>query len=539
MKGQFRHSMAWLHTWCGLTCGWLLCAIFLTGTLSVFRDPITRWMEAQPVAAVEAPGSADAGSTAALHAERYLREHASGARFWRIQLPEHPGEATRLVWRLASGTRQVALDPVTGAVLPQDQVRNTEGGRHFMWFHYMLHLPVLGFWLVGWLTLGMLVALVSGVVVHRRIFLDFFTFRPGTGPRAWLDAHNATAVITLPFQLMIAYTGLAIFYNSYMPGPMQAVYGSDSTAYNRFQPELAAGDTTSGNRPALNEQPIFPPELSALMLKAKILTGQPAHMLLIDKPDSPDMTLRVIGRADDAQPSATLFNPQTSVLFNGVTGETMQVQGPTPETRSSGEQIYGVFKSLHVVGFGGWGMKWLYFAFGLLGMAMMATGTLLFSLKRRIKSQREFDDATRGMYRCIEAFNVTCVAGIAVACIAYLHANRLLPIEMPDRALWEIRSFLLIWLTTLIHALCRPVANAWTEQMLFAALLCFCLPLVNFCTTGQHLGLYMAVGDWQRASVEGVALAFGAVLVIALLKLRARQADKKRSSREQPVSHLP
>ena len=41
MKAGFRQSMSWLHTWCGLTCGWLLCAIFLTGTLSVFREPIT------------------------------------------------------------------------------------------------------------------------------------------------------------------------------------------------------------------------------------------------------------------------------------------------------------------------------------------------------------------------------------------------------------------------------------------------------------------------------------------------------------------
>ena len=49
MKPGFRQSMSWLHTWCGLSCGWLLCAIFLTGTLGVFREPITRWMEAVPV----------------------------------------------------------------------------------------------------------------------------------------------------------------------------------------------------------------------------------------------------------------------------------------------------------------------------------------------------------------------------------------------------------------------------------------------------------------------------------------------------------
>ena len=34
MKEGFRQAMAWLHTWAGLTFGWLLFAIFLTGTLA-------------------------------------------------------------------------------------------------------------------------------------------------------------------------------------------------------------------------------------------------------------------------------------------------------------------------------------------------------------------------------------------------------------------------------------------------------------------------------------------------------------------------
>ena len=49
MKEGFRQTMAWVHTWIGLVCGWLLCAIFLTGSISVFRDAITQWMTARPV----------------------------------------------------------------------------------------------------------------------------------------------------------------------------------------------------------------------------------------------------------------------------------------------------------------------------------------------------------------------------------------------------------------------------------------------------------------------------------------------------------
>ena len=32
-----RQSMSWLHTWASLILGWLLYAIFLTGTLSFFK----------------------------------------------------------------------------------------------------------------------------------------------------------------------------------------------------------------------------------------------------------------------------------------------------------------------------------------------------------------------------------------------------------------------------------------------------------------------------------------------------------------------
>ena len=514
--------MAWLHTWCGLVCGWLLCAIFLTGSLSVFREPITRWLEAQPLAVVAAPEFTGDGQRAADQAAQYLQEHAGGARFWRVQLPQQAGEAVRLVWRDGAVTRQISISPDSGLPLEHGLARKTEGGRHFMSFHYMLHVPVLGFWLVGWLTIGLLVALISGVIIHRRIFVDFFTFRPGTKPRAWLDAHNVTAVMTLPFMLMIAYTGLAIFYTSYMPWPLQAVYGSDPKAYSRFQADLASTPPPL-LAPAAPVDATSTPRWSQLLVQAQALTGQPAHMLLILSPGKPAMTLQVIGRSDAAYPSPTLFTPQASVLFEAATGRVLQLQQPKPDTLSAGDQGYGVIKSLHFADFGGWGMKWLYFISGLLGMSMMATGTLLFSLKRRIKSQREFGAATVLMYRCIEALNVSCIAGIGIACSAYFYANRLLPIELHERATWEIRSFLLVWLASLIHALCRPSGRAWIEQLSAAALLCVFLPLLNRLTTGQDISRYLAVGDWQRASVEGVSVALGLLLAGVMLKLHRRQ----------------
>lgn len=39
-----RQTMSDLHIWAGLLTGWFLYAMFLTGTVSYFRDEISQWM---------------------------------------------------------------------------------------------------------------------------------------------------------------------------------------------------------------------------------------------------------------------------------------------------------------------------------------------------------------------------------------------------------------------------------------------------------------------------------------------------------------
>lgn len=508
--------MSWLHTWCGLTCGWLLCAIFLTGTLSVFREPITRWMEAGPPASSASDAAADAKQWLP-RATQELSSRAAAASAWDIALPARPGWPVQLSWRTDDGARhEVWLDSRTGAVQPPPQLRETEGGRHFMSFHYTLHGGLPGYWLVGWISMCMLVALVSGVVVHKRIFKDFFTFRPGKGLRSWLDAHNATAVLTLPFLFMIGYTGLAFFYTSYMPWPLHTVYGGDAGAYRRYQAQLAPALPAPGFAgPGLGGVP----DLYPLLSRARELTGQDAARITIDRPGDARSMVLVSGRKPLASAAPQLLTDASRVAFDAASAAVLQVV-PAQHDGFEARQVHETIEALHKADFGGWTIKWLYFFSGLMGTAMIAIGTLLFSIKRRRKSEHEFGRATAGVYRCVEALNVAALAGIALASIAFFYGNRLIPASWPERSVWEIRFFFAVWAASLAHALWRPPRCAWIEQLAAAALLCLGLPLLNGATTHRHVWTYMESGEGLLAAVELMVFAFGLVLAYAACALR-------------------
>ncbi|HEL2977280.1 TPA: PepSY domain-containing protein [Stenotrophomonas maltophilia] len=516
MKAGFRQSMSWLHTWCGLTCGWLLCAIFLTGTLSVFREPITRWMEAGPVPA--SSPAVEAGVQAA-RAQQWLAAHAADARAWQIRWAAQRGWPLELSWEGRDGTwHERWVDAVTGRAHPPPRLRETEGGRHFMSFHYTLHGGMAGYWLVGWITACMLLALVSGVVVHKRIFKDFFTFRPGKGQRSWLDAHNLSAVLTLPFLFMIGYTGLAFFYSSYLPWPVHAAYGDADDAYARYEAELAP---TQPPPPAILVSTARLPDLPQLLARAQATGGQPPALMVVQSPGTVHSVVEVIGRKPEDGADRHLLTEASRVTFDAASGALLQQHGAHPHGVGA-VQVHETIEALHKADFGGWPVKWLYFISGLLGTAMIAIGTLLFSVKRRKRSEHEFGAATAGIYRWVEAFNVASLAGIALASIAYFHVNRLLPLAMSDRSGWEIRIFLLAWGFTVLHALWRPPRRAWIEQLWLAAALCLALPLVNLASTGQHLVMYLQRGAWQQAGVELTALAFGLLLARMAMMLQRR-----------------
>ncbi|MDN5941032.1 MAG: PepSY domain-containing protein [Nitrospira sp.] len=487
MKDSFTQSMDWLHTWGGLIFGWLLFAIFLTGTLTVFDKEITYWMQPE----LHYIRSTDSNIDAAVD---QLARLGPDAKEWWIEFPHARSPKVTISWQGPDEDEfeQRYLDPGSGEIV---QVRESMGGDFFYQFHYQLHLDRPGVWIVGAAAMVMLVALVSGIVIHRRFFKDFFTFRPrASSHRAWLDIHNVTSVLVLPFHFMITFTGLVIFWTIYMPAGLQLFYHGES---ERVQKEMEQRIER-----ARSNSPSALISLRELEQRARAQwNGGVTEWIEVQHPGDRNVTVLISRRADDR-----LALVSDRVTFDGTTGEILQIwQGEKPAFLT-----YSVLIGLHYILFDQTVIRWLYFGMGLAASAMIATGLVLWTVKRRERaSQRELSAG----YRLVEALNVSAVAGLLVAVASFFWVNRLLPMEIPDRALWEMRSFFLAWGLCAIHGvLRRDHRSAWKEQLMLSAILFGFLPLLNLVTSQSHVLVTLPHGNWRLAGVDLTGFAVGAVL---------------------------
>ena len=540
MKEGFRQAMAWLHTWSGLVLGWVLFAMFLTGTLAYFRPEITLWM--QPEVQRSAVSSEDAATTALT----FLAQRAPDAVRWQISLPDERDPLLKLFWhkptpegeaprgrrgtgRRGTGRRgnfgNAVLDPATGAEL---KARETRGGDFFYRFHFELQLNYpWGRWLASIAAMAMLIAIVSGIIPHKKFFKDFFTFRPQKGgQRASLDAHNITGVLALPFNLMITYSGLVIFMHMVMPVAIVAAYDSPQQFFDELFPsraELAAAGVAAPLAPIA---PIAP----MLRQAGEQFDGAGSGRLVVDRPLDANARVTIYPNSDRR---VTYYRGE-GLTFDGVSGELRSTPGPESAAAIATGLMYG----LHMGHFAGAPLRWLYFLCSLAGTAMVATGLLLWAVKRR-RQHAALERPHFGL-RLVDSLNLATIAGICVATAVFFWANRLLPAELAGRSGWEVRAFFSAWGLALLHALLRPSRRGWMEQLVVAAALFCALPLLNAFTTDVHLGASLPAGDWVRAGFDLTAFVTGLLLAWCAWKAgRPRQPlprREKQARRAAPAS---
>jgi hypothetical protein len=188
------------------------------------------------------------------------------------------------------------------------------------------------------------------------------------------------------------------------------------------------------------------------------------------------------------------------IYFDAATGAVLKRFEATP-VMTAQRFISGI----HFVQFEHWPLRWLYFAGGLTGCVLIATGFLFWLEGRRARhAQRKLAGV-----RVVEGLTIGSVTGIVIATLAFFAANRLLPADAAlggaNRAALEMWVFYLTWLVTFAHAWLRP-AGAWRAQALAIAALAVACVLLDAATTGGRM-LHPAAAGMDALLLALAALA--------------------------------
>jgi uncharacterized iron-regulated membrane protein len=226
MEKSFTQRMTWLHTGFGLVLGWLAFALFLTGTLSVF------WLEIQHWAQPELHGAKMLSTQETVqYSLDYLRNVAPDSKRWSVYMPDverHP--LLVLHWLDENDAQQFARLVPDGS--GREVTTVTNGGRFFVDFHWTFNRVMRDlqgrqfqwtYMLSGFVGMAFLIGTITGLVIHKKIFRHFFTFRRDAkaAQTRWLDAHNVLGVLAWPFLFMIVLSGLVFYCYLYVPTGMQ------------------------------------------------------------------------------------------------------------------------------------------------------------------------------------------------------------------------------------------------------------------------------------------------------------------------------
>jgi uncharacterized iron-regulated membrane protein len=456
MKPDFRRTMIWLHTYSGLLFGWVIFAIWVTGTLSYYNDEITQWMK--PELGSQPPTQQIINASL-----QELTLRAPNAKQWRIILPNERSNKLNIMWS-DSLERRASRHSVTlnSDTLTPIELRETQGGNFFRVFHYTLHLRGYGGrYFAGIAAMFMLVAMFSGIFTHRRFFRDFFTLRFKKTLKAMADLHAIAGVITIPFCFILSFSALAIYISLYVPWSMDHHFENGrsdidkhiSTGLSKVTPaNLLAIPINNFDHIEKTVQTIWP--------EKGAISGI-SYQYPFDKNGRIVVT---------RQHQFSLSNKNEQLAFNPHSGKIIEAVEPERVARMVRRILYG----LHEAHFASPILRALLFFMGLASTFLIASGLIIWLNKRLEKVKQRHVGHT-----LVERLNISAIMGLIIAIAGYFYANRLVPIDTVERSAFEINIFLITWLAVTCYAVTRPIKRAWQELLLVAGAGYLLLPLLD------------------------------------------------------------
>ena len=500
-KDQTKLMVA-IHGWAGIVLGLLLYAVVFTGMAAVFAEEIGIWSagHVESRSAFERPIDGAVRRLAAQTPAKYyegvdlfeIGDHNLGAFFHRHETDPDGTFVSRGVYYQLNRKGEVAKkqfgtgEEVFGA-------NNDDALSHFLVdTHVRLHVPnPWGLLLTGIVGLVMLVAAISGLLIHRHLIKDIFTLRRNAHPvLVDRDRHSVAGSWSLPFAFILAFTGsfFSFFGTIGVPIVAMAAFGGDVQALN---------DTVFGNPGRPDPRPAVIGNLDRITTDAIARSKEVPTFVAIEN----------FGRVDA---KVTSFHPPrdgdiepATLLYDGANAQFIRTKPSIGTQPSIGGTLTAIMAPLHFGNFAGMLSKAVWFALGFAMCYVTITGMRLWLLRRR-ESVRSLEWLDRA---------VTVVAfGLPLALVAAAAAF-LVTMPFGSATFWTPATFLTV--STVVISSGFPLRSATLAPMvqLLTGLVMTALPALRLAMGGPGWRTAIEAGQPIIAALD-CAFVLGGICMV-------------------------
>ncbi len=505
-----------LHGWSATALAILLYVIMLTGTIVVLDNEINGWAEGR---AGDAPVFTDrtddivhrfaAQAPPELHDTVFLGR-GSGATlnlFFGAPKP-HPDGGTELFGR------HFLVHPATGVLQTARAGFFSETVRHrpeaaladfLVDLHVRLHVPGrLGLYLTGLLGITMLVAAITGVLIHKHILRDLFTTeRPGARLVSFRDRHTLAGVWSLPFAVLLSFTGAFLSFAISLGLPVVALVA--------FAGDQEAAIATVLGEPAhMDITRVQTTDIAAVFADAAIRAGTEVGGAQIHHYGTASGTIETFHPAADGALTGTTLE------YSAATGAFLRAPEIVGTAPSVGSTIAELMAPLHFGNFAGWWSRVIW-----VGLGGAMTYTIVSGMQLWLR-RRQDDPAWQHGSRALSL--VAWGLPLAIAITAHVF---LLTYLTGDPYHWTPRIF--VW--SIIGLLVLGIATQkWTlddlNRMLGTALgaLLIALPVMRLQTGGLSWGEALLWGGDEVLVIDGTCIGLG-FYCLAVLRRKSAQVS--------------
>ncbi|OKH56001.1 peptidase [Calothrix sp. HK-06] len=353
---KFTNVVFILHRYIGLTVGFLVVFIGLTGSLLVFKPEIEQFIVNQKFGSVT-PQEKMISINRVLETAKSAIENRPDLTFDSIRLPPKPTLPYQV--QFFDATNQLTrlyIHPYTGKIMGWIE-SDSSIERVILKLHYGLLADRTGEIIVGISGLLLSILSLSGLFLWSgwRKFIAGFKIKWDAHPkRVNFDVHKVTGIITTVFITLTAFTG---FCWNFSDLSYPVIYAAT------FSSELP--EVTSKVIPGKS-----PLQLSELLEKSNTVFSN-ATTFSVSIPSKPDDAVYIRKK----QAHETMFYGQSGVYLDRYSGKLLRVIDS--HKQSLGDSIIAAFEPLHYGTFGGFTTRVFYAFVGLAPLILFVTGFIM------------------------------------------------------------------------------------------------------------------------------------------------------------------